>query len=105
MAPNAPLGKHGALERIRRGQLPFSFGSPHPFVMALEQDSVFRIRELVVDMNEAMIASREAQAWRQSWQPEHHYALGKPVGKIHVEAASLDELAAQVAAMAWPHNW
>jgi hypothetical protein len=105
MAPEPPLGKHAALERIRRGQLPFSFGSPHAFMMVLEQDGVFRIRALVVDMNEAMIAGREALAQHRSWQPEQHYALGRPVGAIHAEAASLDELAAQVAAMAWPDNW
>jgi hypothetical protein len=105
MAPEPALGKRLALERIRRGELPFSFGSPHAFMMALEQDGVFRIRKLEIDQDEAMAAGRESMAQRGIWTPEQHYALGKPVGDIAAEAASLDELAAKVEAMEWPRNW
>lgn len=105
MAPLAPLGRRAAIDRIRRGPLPFAFGSPHPCVMVLEQEGVFRIRELVIDPAEAAAASAAALATHGSWMPEHYYALGKPVGKIHAEAASRGKLADQARTMNWPEHW
>jgi len=105
MAPLAPLGRKAAIARIRRGALPFAFGSPHPCAMVLEQDGVFRIRELVVDAAEARAAGEAALAGQGTWMPEQYYALGQPVGKIHAEAASRGELADRVRAMDWPEHW
>lgn len=105
MAPLAPLGRRAAIKRIRRGPLPFAFGSPHPCVMVLEQDGVFRIRELVIDATEAATASADALANHRSWMPEHAYALGRPVGKIYAEAVSRRKLAGQASKMDWPEHW
>ena len=53
------------------------FGSPHPHTAIVEQDGVFRIRQLVVD-------DAEAERWREKhlgagsgWMPEQYYALGR----------------------------
>lgn len=88
---------------IEDGELPFSFGSPHPHVMALQQDGKFRIRELVVDAGAAKYQSARARS--PSWMPEHHYVLGQPTGEIHVEAASARELVELMKRMDWPDNW
>lgn len=105
MAPVAPLGRDATIARIRRGPLPFAFGSPHPCVMALEQDGVFRVRALVIDPDEARAASQGALANHQPWMPEHYYALGKPVGEIYAQATSRKELAARLSAIDWPAHW
>jgi hypothetical protein len=105
MAPVAPLGRERAIERVAKGQLPFWFGSPHPTVAIVEQDGVFRIRQLVIDEAEARAAGERAIAKGESWMPEHHYALGKPTGKIFAEAASRKELIEQMRAMSWPESW
>lgn len=101
----APLGRRAAIDQIRRGPLPFAFGSPHPCVAVVEQDGVFRIRELVVDEAEAEAASADARANGRPWVPELHYGLGRPVGKIHAEAASRAELADAARTMEWPEHW
>lgn len=62
MAPVAPLGKNRALALLRAGKLSFSFGSPHPCVAILEQDGVFRVRELVVDPGDAEATAKAAMA-------------------------------------------
>lgn len=105
MAPVAPLGRRAAIARIRRGALPFAFGSPHPCVMVLEQDGLFRVRALVIDDAEARTASQVALANHQPWMPEQYYAMGRPVGKIYAEAASREELARRVDAIDWPAHW
>ena|ERR1700733_8880872 len=102
MAPMAPLGKSAAIKIVNKGRLPCSFGSPHPHVAIVEQDGKFRIRALVVDPAE------EAEAYAKSggyWMPEHVYALGRPTGKIFVEAESRAELITKIKAMAWPDDW
>lgn len=105
MAPVPPLGKNHALALLREGKLPFSFGSPHPFVAFVEQDGVFRVRELVVDPAEASAAARAAMAQGHSWMPEHHYGLGKPTGQVFLEAPTREALAEKLEAFPWPRNW
>lgn len=105
MAPVAPLGKNHALALLRAGKLPFSFGSPHPFVAVLEQDGVFRVRELVVDMAESMAAGRAAMDQGRSWMPEQHYALGKSTGRVFLEAPTREALAEKLEAYPWPRDW
>lgn len=105
MAPCAPLGRARAIVFVEQGSLPFSFGSPHPTVMILEQDGMFRVRALVIDPDEARRASAEALAAKRGWMPEQHYALGKPTGTIYAEAATRDELVARMRTMAWPEHW
>lgn len=105
MAPLAPLGKSRALALLRAGKLPISFGSPHPCVAILEQDGVFRVRELVVDPGEAQAAASAARAQGGSWMPEHHYALGKPTGRVFLEAPTRDALAEKIEAYQWPLDW
>ncbi|MCP3137767.1 hypothetical protein [Pyxidicoccus xibeiensis] len=105
MAPVAPLGKNHALALLRAGKLPFSFGSPHPFVAILEQDGVFRVRELVVDPAEASAAAKAAMAAGGAWMPEHHYDLGKPTGRVFLEAPTREVLAEKIEAYPWPRDW
>lgn len=64
----------------------FSFGSPHPCVAVLEQDGVLRVRELVVDPGEAEAAAKAAMAEGGCWMPEQYYALGRPTGRVFIEA-------------------
>src|SRR5689334_12133558 len=105
MAPSPPIGKQGALARIRARQLPVLLGSPHPTVMILEQDGMFRIRGLVIDPAEAEASRQQAMARRQSWLPEDLYVLGKPTGEVHLEATSQEEFLSQVQTMDWPRHW
>jgi hypothetical protein len=105
MAPVAPTGRARAIEHVAKGELPFWFGSPHPTVAIVEQDGVFRIRQLVIDEAEARAASERALAKRESWMPEHYYALGKPTGTIFAEAATREELIEQMRTMSWPASW
>lgn len=106
MAPVAPLGRDQAIALVAKGSLPLSFGSPHPTVMVLQQDGVFRIRELVVDRDAAEAAAASARRARTpSWMPEHYYALGQPTGMIFAEAASVAELVERMKTMDWPDTW
>ncbi|HEY2365294.1 MAG TPA: hypothetical protein VGH87_02870 [Polyangiaceae bacterium] len=105
MAPVAPLGRDAAIELVLTGKLPIWFGSPHPHTAIVEQDGVFRIRELVVDPAEADASQKAAFAKHESWMPEHYYALGKATGAIHVEAKTRDELVQKMKTMAWPGDW
>lgn len=105
MAPVAPLGKNGVIARVRAGKLPFSFGSPHPVVAVLEQEGFFRVRELVVDPAEASAAMKAAMAARQPWTPERHYALGKPTGRVFIEAWTREALVDAIEAYRWPDEW
>ena len=105
MAPCPPLGRANAINLVEAGRLPFTFGSPHPHVMILEQDGRFRVRGLVVDMAEAEVARKAAVEARRSWQPEHHAELGKPTGTIYADAASREELVELMRTMAWPASW
>ncbi len=105
MAPMPPLGRERAIELVARGALPLTFGSPHPCVAIVEQDGLFRLRELVIDPQEAEASRAAAMAARQPWMPEHYYGLGRPTGEIHCEARSKEELIAQLRALEWPRNW
>jgi hypothetical protein len=105
MAPVAPLGRDAAIRLLLTGKLPIWFGSPHPHTAIVEQDGVFRIRQLVVDEADATASRNEAFAKHESWMPENYYALGKPTGTIHVEAKTREELAEKIKAMKWPSDW
>lgn len=105
MAPMAPLGRERAMQLVAEGRLPLHFGSPHPCVAILEQDGVFRFRDLVIDEEEARAKSREALAQGKGWMPENHYALGRPTGRIHAEAKTRDELIAILRTMKWQRHW
>jgi hypothetical protein len=100
-----PLGRTGVLARLRAGTLPFTFGSPHPSVAVVEQEGVFRVRELLVDPEEARAAAEASMAARGMWMPEQHYALGKPTGRVFVEAPTREALAAKLEAYPWPRDW
>ncbi len=105
MAPVAPLGRDAAIRLVLTGKLPIGFGSPHPHTAIVEQDGVFRIRQLVVDAADAEASRTDAFAKHESWMPEHYYALGKPTGEIHLEASSRAELAEKMKTMKWPSDW
>jgi len=105
MAPVPPTGRDRAIQLVRAGRLPLRFGSPHPSVMVLHEDGVYRIRTLVVDEDDARASRDRALARGEPWMPEHHYALGKPTGPIHAEAASIDELVEAMQTMPWPSSW
>lgn len=105
MAPCPPIGRARALQLVSSGELPILLGSPHPTVAIVEQDSHFRIRELLIDPAEADAARAVALASQGSWMPEHHYALGKPTGQVHGEAASREELLELLRTMPWPPHW
>lgn len=101
----APLGRDRAIQLVKDGKLPIWFGSPHPIVAIVEQDGVFRVRQLVIDDAEARAAGEQAIASGKPWMPEHHYALGKPTGTIYAEARSRAELVEQMRTMSWPASW
>jgi hypothetical protein len=105
MSPVAPLGRKGAIRLVEAGQIPCTFGSPHPHVAIVEQDGVFRIRALVVDAAEADASHAAALAKNESWMPENYYALGRPTGEIHIEASTRAELIAKMRTMDWPDDW
>ena len=105
MAPCAPLGRENAMKLVRDDELPITFGSPHPHTAIVEQDGVFRIRQLVVDQEEARRSHEEAFGKGAGWMPEQYYALGKPTGEIYVEAKTKDELLARMKTMHWPSDW
>lgn len=99
------MGKQYALSRLRAGALPVSLGAPHPFLAIVEQDGVFRVRELVVDEAEARRAYEAARAAGRPFMPEQHYALGKPTGRVLHEAPTREALAALLESIAWPADW
>ena len=105
MAPVAPLGKNRALALVRASKLPFTCGSPHPVVCVLEQEGRYRVRELLVDPAEATRAMTAALAAGRGWTPEQHYALGKPTGRVFIEAETEAGLAEAIEAYPWPHEW
>ena len=105
MSPLAPLGRDRAIERVEAGQIPCSFGSPHPCVAIVEEDGVFRIRALVIDEEEARRQGEAALAAKRAWMPEHYYALGRPTGAIHAEAPTRELLVVKMKAMCWPSHW
>lgn len=105
MAPLPPLGRDRALQLVASGSLPILLGSPHPTVAILEQDGLYRIRQLVIDPAEAEASRAAAFAAQRSWMPEHYYALGKPTGAIHGEAPTREALLDQMRTMPWPAEW
>jgi hypothetical protein len=105
MAPCAPIGRKGAMALVKKGEIPFQFGSPHPFMCVVEQEGKLRIRRLEIDAAESKAASEAALAKGESWMPEHYYSMGKPVGKIFAEASSAKELLALMEKMDWPAEW
>lgn len=90
---------------VASAPLPFTFGSPHPTVAVVEQDGLFRLRDLVIDAAEAEAARAAAFAQRAPWMPEHYYALGKPTGTIHCEATTREALVEKLWVMPWPSSW
>lgn len=105
MAPMMPLGRDRAIALVEAGTLPIWMGAPHPHVMILEEDGVYRIRDLVVDPEESRRAGEAAIAAGGPWMPEQHYALGRPTGTIHVEAPTRAALIARMKEMRWPRDW
>lgn len=101
-----PIGRAKAIQLVQEGALPVQLGSPRPTAMIVQQDGKFRIREIVIDANDtAAAASASNRARSASWMPEHYYAMGKPTGKIIVEAATKAELVALIGTMTWPEDW
>ena len=106
MGTVGPLGRDRAIALVEQGRFPITFGTPPSVVAVVEQEGKFRIRELVIDRGEAEAAAAAAgRARTPSWMPEHHYALGKPTGKIFAEAATRDELIAAMRTLSWPDSW
>jgi hypothetical protein len=105
MAPVPPVGRARAIELVRAGRLPVLLGSPHACAAIVEQDGVVRIRDLVIDPDEAERARTDAFARGGAWMPEHHYALGRPTGTVHLEAASREALIEALATFEWPARW
>lgn len=105
MSPMAPIGKKKAMALVKKGKIPFSFGTPHPFVAVVAQEGKLRIRELVVDAVESREKGEAALARGENWMPEHHYALARPTGKIFVEAANATDLLRKMEEMTWPDDW
>lgn len=99
------MGKQYALGRLRAGALPVTLGAPHPFVAIVEQDGLFRVRQLVVDEAESRRAFEEARAANRPFMPEQHYALGKPTGRVFYEAPTREALAALLEGIEWPRDW
>jgi hypothetical protein len=105
MAPVPPMGRDRAIELVLAGRLPLRFGSPHPSVIVLHQDGVYRIRGLEVDQADARASHDAALARGESWMAEHYHALGRPTGPVHAEAASIEELVDTMRTMPWPASW
>ncbi len=101
----APMGRKRAVELVKTRRLPVWLGAPHPSVMILEQDTKFRIRQLVIDAAEAERASAEALAQGEPWMPEQYYDLGKPAGEIYAEADTVEGLIVLMKNMRWPDEW
>lgn len=93
------------MQLVREGRLPFDFGSPHPFVMCLEQEGMFRIRGLESDAEAEREAMEKALANGWSWQPENAAALQRPTGRIYAEAGTREGLLAIMETMEWPNEW
>lgn len=105
MAPMAPVGKKRVLELLAERGPPLRFGSPHPCTAIVQQDGVFRLRDLVVDESDSKAAFEEARKTGRPFMPENHYALARPTGKIHLEAKTLDALREKIEAFSWPKHW
>jgi hypothetical protein len=105
MAPVPPVGRARAIELVSAGGLPVLLGSPHAIAAIVEQDGVFRIRDLVIDEAEARAARTAALARNGAWMPEDYHELGRPTGPIQCEASSREELLAKMRTMNWPELW
>jgi hypothetical protein len=100
------MGKQGLIRELKKGNVPLTFGSPHPHMGVAEQDGVFRLRKLVINQEKAKADSEAARAARRSWMAEHYYALGEPIGEVMIEAPTLKELIAKIEAYEpWPRDW
>ena len=104
MASVVPAGREHAIELLSNSSLPIYLGSPHPRVAIVEQEGVFRIRDLQKDEAGRVEVSNQRRR-SPSWMPEHYFTLGRPTGKVHVEAESREALAAMMATMEWPDGW
>jgi hypothetical protein len=105
MSSTNPVGRAHAIQLVTKSDLPIQLGSTRK-VMVVEQDKVFRIREVVIDQAEITAATNAAGRTRSpSWMPTHHYALGRPTGEILAEAASREELIEVMRTMPWPEDW
>lgn len=101
-----PLGREQTINLVAESPLPIPLGAPRPSAMVVEQDGCFRIRELVV-IGDSVTKVTESmkRARTPSWMPDHHLAMGIPVGTIYAEAASREELLAIMSQMPWPQDW
>ncbi|MDQ3367711.1 MAG: hypothetical protein M3680_19995 [Myxococcota bacterium] len=94
------------MQLVAEEPLPISLGNAHPRVMVVEQDGLFRIREIVVDRDAAQAAASASSRTRSpSWMPEHYYTLGRPTGTIFAEARSRAELVEVMRTMTWHETW
>lgn len=105
MAPMPRMGKQRVLELLAERGPPLRFGSPHPCVAIVHEDGVYRLRDLVIDEAEAHAMQADAVKNRTGFMPEHYYGLGKPTGKIHLEAPTLQAFREKLEAFAWPQHW
>lgn len=67
---------------------PVRFGSPHYTHAVVKEDGVFRVRQLV-------LSREKADAYLAAhgiFMPEHAAEISEPVGKIELEAPTLDAL-------------
>lgn len=81
------------LARLRKGAstlatTPVRFGSPHPTHAVVKEDGVFRVRQLVLSKAKADAYLAE----HKMFMPEHAAEISDPVGKIELEAPTLDGL-------------
>lgn len=53
----------------------------------------------------APVAAWESMKERGFWTPEQHYALGKPTGRVFIEAPTRNALAEKLEAYPWPREW
>lgn len=105
MAPMASLGKKRALEILAERGPPLAIGSPHPCVAIVQQDGMYRLRDLVIDEAEARAARDDAMKSGHGFMPENYFGLGRPLGKIHVEAKTLEDFRQKLEAFSWPKHW
>ncbi|MDP2272509.1 MAG: hypothetical protein Q8N23_11050 [Archangium sp.] len=104
MAPRLLESKSQFLDRLRAhakslGTQPMGFGGHHFSHAVVQEEGVFRVRQLVLPRD-------KYEAWvkeHRSFMPEHAEMLSEPVGAIVLEAPTLDGLISQLEAGRWPY--
>lgn len=104
MAPRLLESKSEFLERLRAGagsleKQPIGFGGHHFSHAVVQEEGVFRVRQLV-------LPKAKYEAWvkeHQSFMPEHAEMLSEPIGAIVLEAPTLEGLISQLEAGRWPY--